>query len=108
MAIEINGLPPTVAKKAETGATAPKQHDQPGVQKQETPRVSPSDTVNLTDGGAHLQALEKSLVSLPVVDTQRVEQTRKAIAEGSYTVETGRIADKLLYFEHLLDDKPKK
>ena len=46
---------------------------------------------------------------MPVVDTERVNEVKKAIDEGTYEVNSARIADKMMKFEGLLDEVgPKK
>ena len=64
---------------------------------------STADTVSLTETSAQLRSIESSLASLPVVDTQRVEAIKLAIADGSYQVDSESIADKLIDFEQILD-----
>ena len=58
--------------------------------------------MSLTDTAARLRKLESTLAQLPVVDRQRVEAPRQAIADGSYRVDPARVAEKLLAFESAL------
>ena len=77
---------------------------EPGVEQQNSSgRPSTVDTVSITDTSAQLRSIESSLASLPVVDTQRVESIKQAIADGSYQVDSQTIADKLIDFEAILD-----
>ena len=46
-----------------------------------------------------MQALEAQISSLPVVDTQRVQEVQQTIATSSYEIQPGRVADKVLTFE---------
>jgi len=55
--------------------------------------------VKLSAQAQKLQAVEERLRELPVVDNERVVQIRQAISDGSYNVDSGRIADKLLALE---------
>jgi len=66
-------------------------------------RPSTADTVSLTETSAQLRSIESSLAALPVVDTQRVEAIKQAIADGSYQVDAQTVADKLIDFEAILD-----
>ena len=61
--------------------------------------------VSLTDTAATLQRLQAQIANQPVVDTQRVESVKKAIADGSFKVDSNRIADKMADFESLLASK---
>ena len=45
------------------------------------------------------------MASLPVVDTQRVDAVKKALADGTYRIKPERIADKMLGFENALTGK---
>ncbi|MDH3747752.1 MAG: flagellar biosynthesis anti-sigma factor FlgM [Gammaproteobacteria bacterium] len=58
-----------------------------------------SDTVKLTSGAQLLERLEKSLESLPAVDSKRVAEIRSAIENGNYEVNAQAIADALIRFE---------
>lgn len=53
------------------------------------------DSVRLTDSARALQDAAK-VDGNAAVDTKRVEQIRKAIAEGSYQVNPAAIADKMI------------
>lgn len=58
--------------------------------------------VQITDGARQLAALEKAIAAVPVVDDARVSAVSRAIDDGSYTVQPGRIADKLLRMDQEL------
>lgn len=62
-------------------------------------RPGTRDTVSLTDQAAQLQALESQIAHQPAVDTQRVIETQRAIATGSYNIDPSKVADKMLRFE---------
>lgn len=55
--------------------------------------------VKLSPQAQQLQAVEERLRDLPVVDSERVAQIRQSISDGSYNIDSGRIADKLLALE---------
>ena len=61
--------------------------------------------VSLTDTAAKLQRVEAQIANQPVVDTQKVESVKKAIADGSFKVDSGRAAEKMAEFESLLASK---
>ena len=52
--------------------------------------------VELSSLGSQLAGIEASLADVPVVDVQRVEEIKLAIAEGRFKVNPDVIADKLL------------
>ena len=56
----------------------------------------PKDNVAINPRAAQLSATAASLDTVPVVDNARVESIKQAIREGSFQVNAGKIADKLL------------
>ena len=66
--------------------------------------VSTNDTVELTSSAKLLERLEKSLVSLPAVDSTRVAEITTAIENGRYQIDADAIAEAMIRFEQLLGD----
>lgn len=96
---KITGFPGPQAQRTTDGTQVQVSRTEPTRQQQETGRPSSVDTVSLTDTAARLRSLENTLASLPVVDAQRVEEIQRSIAEGSFEVDTNRVAEKMLRFE---------
>ena len=101
MAIEINNITPTKAQRSNDDTKLNQSSDQPAAQ-QETGKSSATDTVSLSDNAVQLGKVELSVASAPVIDAQRVEQLKQAIANGSYKVDAKEVADKLMQFESML------
>lgn len=95
----ITGFPGNQSQRATDGSQVQVARSEPTAAQQQTGRPSTMDTVSLTDTAARLRELENSLAKLPVVDSQRVESIQQAIANGSYEVDSGRVAEKMLRFE---------
>ena len=57
------------------------------------------DTVTLTDSARSLQKIEEAVAKAPVVDAAKVAAVKQAINSGTYKIDAGRVADKLLQFE---------
>ena len=89
------GNNPQTAKQA--NADQAKQHN--------TSAVPPGSDVRITDTAAKLRQLEATIATQPVVDTQKVESIKKAIADGTYQVNSTRTAEKMAALESLLDSK---
>lgn len=81
------------AGKREAGAVNNTAGQQPAPQSSQTESTS---SVSLSAQAQQLQAIEEKLRDLPEVDNERVSQIKQAIADGSYQVDSSRIADKLL------------
>ncbi len=58
-----------------------------------------TDTVSLTSEATQLQSIQKTLEETPIVNSERVEALRAAIADGSYTVDAGELAQNIIDFE---------
>ena len=104
MAMEINGLPPSKVSSSADDPQVKQTREQPSAE-QESARSSTADTISLSDNAVQLGKLGSNVVNTPVVDTQRVEQVKQAIQDGTYEVDPARVAEKLMQFESVL--KPK-
>lgn len=69
------------------------------------PAAKADDQLKLTDSAKALQQAART--DATPVDTQRVERVRQALADGSYKVDTGRIADRMIAMERQLGDTGK-
>lgn len=66
--------------------------------------VSTSDTVELTSSAKLLERLEKSLASLPDIDSARVAEVKNAIENGDYEIDADAIADAMIRFDRSLGE----
>lgn len=57
------------------------------------------ESVQLSREAQQLQGIGEKLRDQPIVNKERVAQLKQAIADGSYQVDSKRVADKLLDFE---------
>ena len=57
---------------------------------------SATDTVNLTSNAKLLERLDKTLASLPAVDSERVAEIKAAIENGDYQIDADAIADAMI------------
>lgn len=57
------------------------------------------DTVTLTNSARSLQKIEEAIAKAPVVNASKVAAVKQAVDSGTYQVDAGRVADKLLQFE---------
>ena len=63
------------------------------------PATVSGEAVHLSQEAQKLQQISDKLRDQPAVDSARVAQLKQAIADGSYKVDAGRVATKLLDFE---------
>lgn len=60
---------------------------------------SSEDKVSLTDTATLMQGLQQQVSEAPVVDSEKVEAIRAAIAEGNYPVDSEKLAQKMIDLE---------
>ncbi len=96
----VTGFSSAQSQRTTEGSKVEVSRTEQTVSQQETGSSSNvTDSVSLTDTAARLQKLENTIAELPVVDAQKVEDIRSAIANGEYEVNPGRIADKMMSFD---------
>lgn len=57
------------------------------------------DSVNLTDSAQRIKVLEEQISRLPIIDTQKVEQVRNSLSDGTFEFNSKRIAEKFINYE---------
>ncbi len=57
------------------------------------------DKISLTATATQLQSLQQEIAALPVVDEQKVAALRAAIEDGSYQVDSQKLARNMIDFE---------
>jgi negative regulator of flagellin synthesis FlgM len=57
------------------------------------------DHVTLTDSARSLQRIEEAVAKTPVVNAEKVAAVKQAIGAGTYKIDAGRVADKLMKYE---------
>lgn len=58
-----------------------------------------NDRVSMTEDASRLQRIEEQLSAMPGIDYDKVAEIKKAIADGSFSLDPKQIADKLVEFE---------
>ncbi len=76
-------------------------------QQQTTGKASATETVSMTDAAANLKKISKQMEKLPVVESKRVEEIKKAIENGNFEIDEVFVADKLIGMEKLLQEYDK-
>jgi negative regulator of flagellin synthesis FlgM len=76
------------ADKAQPGATGTNATSQTG------------DHVTLTSAAQSLQKLSEAIARTPAVNASKVASIKQAVDGGTYQIDSGRVADKILQFEN--------
>lgn len=109
MVSEIIGLQASAVKGIPLGSNQRTdqtgQHGNTTGAKENKSASPPSNDVKITDTALKLRQLEAKIASQPIVDTQKVENIKKAIADGTFRVNITRTAEKMAEFESLLASK---
>src|SRR5262245_28982424 len=58
-----------------------------------------NDRVSVTDTASRLQKIEEQLSAMPDINHEKVAQIKKAIADGTFTIDPAAVAEKLIAFE---------
>lgn len=100
MVIDFNGASGNTRTSQQSGATSVKRDSSAtDAGAPAKPAQQADAAVQLSAEALLMQEAESRLRDLPEVDSERVASIRAAIADGSYQVDSGRIADRLLSLE---------
>jgi negative regulator of flagellin synthesis FlgM len=91
----VTGGSPTGTAK-ETGSAASSSTAKPAT---DATNPSSGEVVHLSDEAQRLQSISDKVRDQPVVNSARVAELKQAVADGSYKVDSNRVASKLLNFE---------
>jgi negative regulator of flagellin synthesis FlgM len=108
MSNDINGISVSAVKGLNTSKQAGNAHRDKGdvASESKSGDAGKSQTdVRITDTASRLHALESKIADQPVVDSQRVERIKKAVADGTYKIDASRTAENMAKFENLLASK---
>jgi len=101
MVIDFNRLNSSSPLTGTTRTSATKETAETGQSKpaEQAATVSNGESVHLSNEAQQLQKVTDKLRDQPVVDNARVAALKAAIADGSYKVDSNRVASKLINFE---------
>lgn len=102
MAIEMNPNNRHIVTGQDKSTTKTEQNQQSNVagQSSDTPEKQRAvGNVELTSQVTQLKAIEASLNKIPAVDKSRVASIKAAIANGSFRIDSDKVADALLVKE---------
>ena len=101
MSDKISGISTTepVAKPTGSGSNAVVTDKSQGEGSAAAAAAQTGDHVTLTDSARSLQRIEEAVAKTPVVNADKVAAVRHAISSGTYKIDAGRVAGKMLKYE---------
>ncbi|MEE3635607.1 flagellar biosynthesis anti-sigma factor FlgM [Pseudomonas sp. AL 58] len=90
---------PSVTGGARTGSSQENSSSAASASTAPAASTQSGETVHLSQEAQQLQKISEKLREQPVVNSGRVAELKQAIADGSYKIDSNRIASKLLNFE---------
>lgn len=96
MVSDIKGFDSRQASGARTGETGAVRADTRAGAGRQAGSTARDDTVELSGVADLIATAVRKLAAEPAVDEARVQEIRKAVASGNYTVDPERIARKLI------------
>jgi negative regulator of flagellin synthesis FlgM len=94
---------PVAALKGSNGNGVVTDKSQGETSAASAPAPQAGDTVTLTNSARSMQMIEAAVANAPVVNTAKVAAMKQAINSGTYQVNAGQVADKMLQFERELN-----
>src|ERR1700679_2883270 len=94
---------PVAALKGSNGNGVVADKSQGDTSAASAPAPQAGDTVTLTNSARSMQMIEAAVANAPVVNTTKVAAMKQAINSGTYQVNAGQVADKMLQFERELN-----
>jgi negative regulator of flagellin synthesis FlgM len=88
-----------VAKPTGSGSNGVVNDKSQGESSTPTATAQARDHVTLTDSARSLQKIEEAVAKTPVVNVAKVAALKQAISSGTYKIDAGRVAGKLLKYE---------
>ena len=63
------------------------------------PTAQTGNQLTLSDSARTLQKIEETVAKTPVVNSHKVAAVKQSISAGTYQIDSGRVASKILKFE---------
>lgn len=87
------------AKPAGSGSNAVVADKSQGEGSAAASTAQTADHVTLTDSARSMQKIEEAVAKTPVVNAAKVAAVKQSISAGTYKIDAGQIASKLLNYE---------
>jgi negative regulator of flagellin synthesis FlgM len=88
-----------LAKPTGSGGNSVVTDKSPGDGSAAASTAQTGDHVTLTDSARSMQKIEEAVAKTPVVNAEKVASVRQAISSGTYKIDAGRVAGKMLKYE---------
>lgn len=89
----------SVSKPAGSGSNSVVADKSSGEGSAAASKAQSADHVTLTESARSMQRIEEAVAKTPVVNAEKVAAVKQAIGSGTYKIDAGRVAGKLLKYE---------
>jgi negative regulator of flagellin synthesis FlgM len=90
---------PIVPLKGSTGGSSVVADKAQSEASGSAPAAKAGDQLTLTNSARSLQKIEEAVANTPVVNSNKVATIKQALGNGTYKIDTSRVADKILGYE---------
>lgn len=90
---------PTTASSLNSAHSSAQGTAKKSVLEQTNKPTGSGESVQLSKNARQLQSVSEKIANMPSVNSEKVAQLKQAVAEGSYQVDSQRVASKLLGLE---------
>lgn len=96
-------IDPITGRLQNTTVTKTSQKNSTEIDKSPTANKPSEDSIEITSNAARINKALESASASPIIDNDRVAAVKQALADGDYSIDAQKIAQKMTQFDSLLN-----